>query len=763
MMKRLSVSVRKLVEFVMMGGSIDSRFRGANVMLEGTKTHQRLQGSRGENYEKEVFLSTDIVVDEYELHIEGRCDGIYHTENKVIIEEIKTTAKDMNELTEQDYPSYWAQLKMYAFIYCLQHHLEKITVHMVYAKRTSFEVKTFEKNFEMTELYAFVQEVTEGYMEFHKNLLAYKEERTESINNLSFPYRSYRIGQRDLAKAVYKTITEEKRLFAKAATGIGKTIATIFPAVMSLQEGKREKIMYLTPKTITRQVAEDAFKLLLEKGLVLKVVTITAKEKICFQEQTLCQKEFCPFADGHFDRLKDGILDILHNENMMNRGTIEAYARKHQLCPFEFSLDLAMFADVVICDYNYFFDPKVKLQRWGDFHKEAILLIDEAHNLVDRSREMLSATLTKSLYLQASREVKKVDNELYVKLKAVNDALLNLKKELIVKNEFVFEEKPAAIIEVLQEAVEACEKWLVNHSSGIAHQEVLNAYFEGQDFLRIAKEYDLRYKTIVTVFKSEVMVKLACMDSSAAIRRMTGKAVSTIYFSATLHPLGYFQAVLGGEEQDYYLSIPSPFKQEQIEVFAKKVSTKYKDRESSIIPIIHSIQETFHSKKGNFLIFFPSYEYMAQVYEIYKEHALVDSIEIAIQEPVMTEVEREQFLLKFTVDREGTFIAFAVLGGIFSEGIDLKGDRLNGVGIIGVGLPKITHERNVMKDYYQKQGKNGFDFAYVYPGMNKVQQAGGRLIRSEDDTGFILFMDDRYFQSKYRSLLPPEWQNFIVK
>ncbi|WP_339149741.1 ATP-dependent DNA helicase [Sutcliffiella sp. BMC8] len=760
MMKKLSVSVRKLVEFVMMGGSIDNRFAGANVMQEGTKTHQRLQGSRGGNYQKEVFLSIEIPVGEYELQIEGRCDGIYRDTEQVTIEEIKTTARDLNALTEQDFPTYWAQLKVYAYIYCLQHELTTITVHMVYAKRTSTEERTFQKTYDMMELTSFMQEVTVGYMEFHKSLLSLKEARRDSIKNLTFPYASYRTGQRDLAKAVYKTIKEEKRLFAMAATGIGKTIATVFPSVMSLQEGKQERIMYLTAKTITRQVAEEAFRLLTEKGLAIKVVTITAKEKTCFQEETLCQKEFCPFANGHYDRLKNGLSDILQHENLMNRGTIESYAKKHMLCPFEFALDLAMYADVVICDYNYFFDPKVKLQRWGDFHKETILLIDEAHNLVDRSREMLSATLTKSLFLQASREVKEVDRELYVKLKGVNDTLLKWKKEMIALNEFVFEEKPGEVIEVLQQAVEACEKWLMNNPSGMAHQEVLTAYFEGQDFLRIAKEFDARYKTIVTVFKSEVLVKLACLDSSAAIRRMTGRTVSTIFFSATLHPLGYFQTVLGGEEKDYHLSIPTPFKQEQTEVFARKISTKYKDRESSIAPIIHAIQETFHSKQGNFLIFFPSYEYLSQVFEMYKDYTTKDTIETAVQSPVMTEEERERFLLKFSSDRKGTFIAFAVLGGIFSEGIDLKGDRLNGVGIVGVGLPKITHERNVMKDYFQKQGQNGFDFAYVYPGMNKVQQAGGRLIRSEEDTGFILLLDDRYFQQKYRNLLPPEWQHF---
>ncbi|MEA3321931.1 MAG: ATP-dependent DNA helicase [Bacillota bacterium] len=762
-MKKLSVSVRKLVEFVMMGGSIDTRFAGSNIMQEGTRTHQRLQAERGDNYEKEVYLSIEMQIEDYELHVEGRCDGIYRNENQVIIEEIKTTARDLNTVTEEDYKAYWAQLKMYAFIYCLKNELDDITVHMVYAKRENKDEKTFEKQFEMKELQVFVEELTKEYLSFQKQLWEFKQARTESISTLKFPYDSYRTGQRDLAKAVYKTIREEKRLFAKAATGIGKTIATIFPAVLSLQEGKQEKIMYLTAKTVTKMVAEEAFRLLIENGLNMKTVTITAKEKICFQEETICQKEFCPFADGYYDRLKEGIKDILENERLMDRRTIEVYAKKHQLCPFEFSLDLAMFADVVICDYNYFFDPKVRLQRWGDFHKETILLIDEAHNLVDRSREMLSASLSKSVFLQAARQVKGTDEELYMKIKAVNDSLLKWKKELLITNEFVFDDKPSLIIEELMGAVEACEQWLIRNPSGMAHQEILEAYFEGQDFLRIAKVYNERYKTIVTIFKSEVSVKLACMDSSAAIKESTSKAVATVFFSATLHPLGYFQTVLGGEERDYHLSVNTPFHPEQMKVYAKNISTKYQDREKSILPIAETIREVFHTEKGNFLIFFPSYEYLSLVFEAYEKFALEDSIETLVQQPVMTEKEREMFLECFNPAREGTFIAFAVLGGIFSEGIDLKGERLKGVGIVGVGLPRISLERNVMKEHFQKKGQNGFDFAYVYPGMNKVQQAGGRLIRSEEDTGFILLIDDRYFYYKYRSLLPPEWQNFITK
>lgn len=755
----LKISVRKLVEFAEMGGSIDSRFVGTNIMQEGTKTHQRLQGSRGEDYEKEVHLSIDYAYQSILLQIEGRCDGIFRDEKETIIEEIKTTARELSNLTEEDFPTYWAQVKMYAYIYAKKQELENISVRLLFAKRDSLEERVFTKNYSLNELEDYAEGIVMEYMDFMGTILDSVQLRNESLKQLSFPFPSYREGQKDLAKAVFKTIKEKKRLFAKAATGIGKTISTIYPTLLAIGEKECEKMIYLTAKTVTRQVAEEAFQRLIENGLHLKVVTITAKEKVCFQEEVRCQKEFCPFADGYYDRLKDGLKDILANELIMNRQVIEAYARKHQLCPFEFSLDLALYADAVICDYNYFFDPKVRMQRWSEFHRDTIVLIDEAHNLADRAREMYSASISKSVFLQTGRIMKDIDKELYGKLKAVNDGLLEWRKELLDENLFVLPEKPHHIVELVAALVEECERWLKANPSGAGYEEVLTCFYDGQAFIRVAKEYNANFKTIVTIHKSEVHVKLACLDPSSVIRSLTKKVFATVFFSATMQPLGYYQTVLGGEKEDYHISIESPFKREQLEVYGHAVSTKYRNRDKSIEPIIRSIISTFHSKEGNFLVFFPSYEYLMQVYDAYMKTDLPDHVRTIVQQPAMTEADREVFLKNFQA-RTDTLLGFAVLGGVFAEGIDLVGDRLNGVAIIGVGLPKITLERNVMKEHFEEQGYDGFDFAYVYPGMNKVQQAGGRLIRTEKDSGFILLIDDRYYTSKYRRLLPPEWQNF---
>lgn len=755
----LKVSVRKLVEFVEMSGSIDSRFVGTNIMQEGTKTHMRLQSGRGENYEKEVHLSIEYAYRSFLLKIEGRCDGIYRNEKNTIIEEIKTTARDLTSLTEGDFPAYWAQVKLYAYIYAKQQDLEYISVRLLFAKRDSLEERHFTQTYSLDLLEDYVEGIVAEYMDFMGSIQDFQQARNESLKRLSFPFPSYRAGQKDLAKAVFKTIKEKKRLFARAATGIGKTISTIYPTLMAIGEKMGEKMIYLTAKTVTRQVAEEAFQRLIDNGLRLKVVTITAKEKVCLQEEVRCQKESCPFADGYYDRLKGGLKDILANEMVMNREVIEAYAHKHQLCPFEFSLDIAMYADAVICDYNYFFDPKVRLQRWSEFYRDTIVLIDEAHNLADRAREMYSASLTKSLFLQTGRIMKNVDKELYGKLKAVNDGLLEWKKELLEKDVYVLSEKPLHIVGLVVELVEECETWLKVHPGGTGYDEVLACFYEGQAFVRVAKEFNANFRTIVKIHKSEVIVKLACLDPSSIIRSITKKAFATISFSATLQPLGYYQTVLGGEKEDYHISIASPFKREQLAVYGIPVSTKYRDRDKSIEPIVKAIISTFHSKEGNFLVFFPSYEYLMQVYEAYLKHEVAGDVRTIVQQPAMTEEEREGFLKNFHA-RRNTLLGFAVLGGIFAEGIDLVGNRLNGVAIIGVGLPKITLERNVMKEHFQEQGYNGFDFAYVYPGMNKVQQAGGRLIRTEKDRGFILLMDDRYYTSKYRSLLPPEWQDF---
>ncbi|WP_096155013.1 helicase C-terminal domain-containing protein [Bacillus sp. FJAT-45066] len=761
MEKQISVSVRKLVEFSMMSGSIHIGSVFGNVLEEGTKTHQRLQENRGDNYEKEVYVSYTSTFQELEYKVDGRCDGIIREENLVIVEEIKSTGRTVSELLETDYPTYWAQAKVYAYIIGKQEGLEEIGVHLVYANRKSFEKRSFQKIFSINELETFYEEVIDTYITFHLMITQQQQLTKASIEKLDFPFQTFRKGQRSLMNATYKSISENKRLFAKASTGIGKTISTIFPTLKQISVGKAKRIMYVTAKNSTRKVAEDTFHLLINKGLRAKVITITAKEKVCFQEEVRCQKDYCPFANGYYDRLQEGLIDILTNENLMNTNTIEFYARKHQLCPFEFSLDVALYADVIICDYNYFFNPKVKLQRWTEYEKETVLLIDEAHNLVDRARNMYSSSIQKSSFLSLSRELKNKNKELYQVAKLVNNELLKWKKEMLNQNVSTHNEVPESLVEVLQNFYNEAEIYLQQYGKAQEFESVKEVYFMTNAFLKATGWYNDHFKTLTSIYKSEVEVKILCLDPSLILNKMTKKLVSSIFFSATLMPLGYFTKVLGGTDDDYHLSLSSPFPIENVEVSVAPISTKYKDRSDSVSKIVNVICSELHKKNGNYLVFFPSYEYMSQVLEVYENYQ-VDGVKVIIQSHDMTEEERSKFLNEFEPNDQTTLIGFSVLGGVFAEGIDLVGEKLNGVMIIGVGLPRISDEQNIMKDYYQKQGVNGFDFAYVYPGMNKVHQAGGRLIRSETDTGFIWLVDDRFLTNKYLSLLPEEWRNFKI-
>ncbi len=761
MTKQIRMSVRPLVEYVFRSGSIDNRFRSASTMTDGTIAHQKIQKTYQETDEKEVFLKTEIEYRDIQFIIEGRCDGLLHSDGKVTIDEIKSTRGDLSGIEEDTNPVHWAQAKCYAYMYALDHDLETINVQLTYVHVETEEKKQFIQECTFAQIQAFVMDVIKQFEPYAALLLEKKDKRNASIQKLVFPFEKYRAGQRKFAGTVYKAISDQTDLFANAPTGTGKTISTLFPAIKAIGEGHLERMFYLTAKTITRTAAEDTLRLMKEKGLELSSVTITAKDKVCFKEKTICQKDYCEFANGYYDRLNDGILDMLANETLMDRQTIEVYARKHQLCPFEFSLDLAYTADAMIGDYNYIFDPRVSLKRLAEEQKkQTALLVDEAHNLVDRARGMFSAELFKSVFLQLKRSFKSANPGIYQTAKAINDELLAMKKRCGDARFSVAEELPEDFVVMLDSFVAEAEKELLEQKTGEEQEQLLDAYFTAKNFVRITELYDERYVTYVEYEKSEVKLKLFCLDPSHLLQQFGKGYRSKVYFSATLSPLGYFKDMLGAKEDDYAVSIPSPFAKENAEVFIQPLSTRYRDRDRSVEPILSMLKNLVETRPGNYLIFFPSYAYMNLVVESAEEADL--PCELLIQDTGMTEEEREAFLAKFEEGQTETLVGFAVMGGIFSEGIDLKGDRLNGVVVVGVGLPQLNEERNIIKDYFTKSGKNGYDYAYVFPGMNKVLQAGGRLIRTEDDFGTIVLVDDRFLTPKYQQLLPVEWMDYKV-
>ncbi|WP_026576348.1 ATP-dependent DNA helicase [Bacillus sp. UNC438CL73TsuS30] len=754
----VQISVRSLVEYVFSSGSIDNRFRSQATLMDGTRAHQKIQKTYQVGDQKEVYLSAEIPFDHLVFTIDGRCDGLLFRDDEVIIDEIKSSKQSLEQIEGDGYPVHWAQAKMYAYIYAKDHDLQEISVQLTYVHVETEEKRYFQKKYTFSDLETFVREVVKGYAPYAKFHHEHRNKRNQNSKELPFPFETYREGQRKLAGAVYKTISERKTLFVNAPTGIGKTISTLFPAVKAIGEDHLSKVIYLTAKTTTKTTAEEALERMHSCGACLNSVTITAKDKVCFKDETNCQKEYCEFANGYYDRINDAVLDILTNEKSLTREVIESYARKHTVCPFEFSIDLAYAVDVVICDYNYIFDPRVSLKRlFEDQKKSTVLLIDEAHNLVDRGREMFSASINKEAFLLLKKEFKGIDQFIYEAASKINSAFISIKKEHTDQNEFVLKELDPHLFEQLSIFEKAAEQALLR---SVASQTLLEAYFKVLNFLKIVDLIDEHYVIYGEKNRNDLTVKLFCIDPSKLLNQMGKGFRSKIFFSATLSPMAYYQDILGGLVGDYCLLLPSPFSVEQVDVFIKPLSTRFRDRDRTNEAIVSILQSLIKKRPGNYLIFFPSYQYMLAVYERFKEINV--ETKNLLQETGMSEVEREAFLKAFQPNQPEPLIGFAVLGGIFSEGVDLKGDRLNGVVVVGVGLPQLCFERNLMKDHFAKNEKNGYEYAYVFPGMNKVLQAGGRLIRSEEDHGTIVLVDDRFLKHQYQKLLPKEWRQFTV-
>jgi DNA excision repair protein ERCC-2 len=764
----IKISVRNLVEFVLRAGDLDMRFMGSSRAVEGTKAHQKIQKENkerysiifGEEYLSEVSLKHSVEHNGSTIIIEGRADGIIIKNNEVTIDEIKTVTKDIEFLEEDHNSLHWAQAKCYAYIYGLQNNLQFINVQLTYYEIDSEKIKQFVKILSIKELEEFFSGIISNYFVWANITNEWNETRDNTIKDLSFPFDSYRAGQRELAVSVYKTVVEDKKMFVQAPTGIGKTISTVFPAVKAMGEGHTSKIFYLTAKTITRQVAEDAFDKMKANGLKFKTITITAKDKVCFSKGSACNPEQCKFAKGHFDRVNEALLDILKNENTFSREIIEFYSEKYNVCPFEFSLDLTLWSDCVICDYNYVFDPRVYLKRFFmDNSGDYTFLVDEAHNLVDRAREMFSAQFHKKLLLQLKRDIKGKDDKLYKVLSKLNTFMLNMKKLCNEDGYYKQTSEPKDIYNLINKLTKILEVWLTKNEKSEMYEKLLELYFNSLSFIRIAELYDDRYITYVESTEDDVVLKIFCLDPSKLLKEASKRGRAVVYFSATLLPILYFKEILGGESEDYHLTLESPFDKNKLNLMiSKDISTKYKHRENSYLKIVEYIYSVISAKSGNYLVFFPSYKYMEEVFNRFAEKH--PHTKVSIQSNFMTEEEREAFLKNFGNSNSENILGFGVLGGIFSEGIDLKGDRLIGAIIIGVGLPMICFEREIVKEYYDIKSNCGYEYSYMYPGMNKVLQAAGRVIRTEEDVGTVLLIDDRFLHERYLRLFPKTWDNY---
>ncbi|EQC1985118.1 ATP-dependent DNA helicase [Listeria innocua] len=758
-MKNVQISVRRLVEFVLKSGSIDSRMTSSDRALEGTKIHQLLQKEAGEGYEAEVSLKLVRVIDDISFTLEGRADGVINGE---MIDEIKTTEVEMDEITEDFRPLHWAQLICYGFMLAEKSDLAEVTLQLTYYQVADKEVKQFTRVMSRKEMSTFVDDLLSKYAIWAKMSAAWEIKRNKSIQELTFPYDSYRRGQRELAIAVYRTVMDDEKLFCEAPTGIGKTMSTLFPSVKAMGEGKADKLFYFTAKTITRQVAEDALDEMRRKGLAARSVTITAKDKICFLDERKCDPEHCQFARGYYDRLNEALFDMLQTEETITRSVVEAFARKYTLCPFELSLDVALFCDVIVCDYNYLFDPVVYLKRFfADGPGRYTFLVDEVHNLVDRARSMFSATLSKSIIMQVKRELdKKTDKKLLNSVTAMNKIMIALNKQLAEENKTIYVKKEA--LSDWNEAVlkfsYVAKDWLPKNTEAKAQADVLELYFESLRYLKIAELYDKRYVTQITRNRSDVLIKQLCLDPAYLLSEKLKLGASSVLFSATLRPIDYYTNLLGGNNDTSRLTFASPFKQNNMHLMvADYISTKYQRRENSLESVIDALYAMLSGKKGNYLFFFPSFQYLETAFELFSEK--YPEVRVQKQQSFMNEAEREEFLAAFETGREETFVGFCVLGGVFSEGVDLRGERLIGTAIVGVGLAQMNVESDLIKDYYNETIGRGFDYAYQIPGMNKVLQAVGRVIRGEKDQGVVLLIEERFATERYKALFPAHWNH----
>ena len=749
-------SVRGIVEYVLKGGSLDDRFVSRGRALEGTIAHGKLQRDNEkvyQDYEKEVILKHEFLVNNISLIVEGRADGIIKENGKIIIEEIKSTYKDLSYINFDYNLLHWAQGKFYGYIYCVDNNIDEIDIRLSYFNINNDEVRSFDKTYNICELEQFVYSLVNKYLE----IIVIKEEfnkiKNESIRLLSFPFSSYRKGQRELAVNCFNTIKQNGILFAQAPTGIGKTISTIFPALKSIGENRGEKIVYLTAKTITRTVAQEAYLKLYDKGLKFKVVTITAKEKICLNNEVKCNPDDCIYAKDYFTKINNVIASLIKKDDKFFEDDIIEYAKMYNICPFQLSLDLSEWCDGIICDYNYAFDPTVKLKRiFEERNEKNILLIDEAHNLVSRARNIYSCQIEKSKIVNVNKVIKGKVPRLYKISNAINKEMILIRRELEEINENItyHNEIYQNLIKLMKSFINEAESYLIKAKGTLGYEDVLEFYYSARSFIAVSELYSNKYTTILRKEKSEFIIKIFCINPSENLKQTLNGAYSSIIFSATLSPINYYMDLIGGDEKSFRVRFDSPFNKKNLSTYLYNLDMRYFNREKNIDVLCKLINQFITEVKGNYMVFLPSFEYLGKVYEkyidIYGDNGTI------IQEENLSEEKKKEYLEQFSL--KTNIVGFTVVGGMFSEGIDLPGDKLIGAIIVGVGFPKVSIENNIIQDYFEK---NGFDYSYTYPGINKVLQSVGRVIRTENDKGRVLLIDNRYSSYKYKAMLPSEW------
>ncbi|MBQ9910287.1 MAG: ATP-dependent DNA helicase [Lachnospiraceae bacterium] len=774
------LSVRELVEFVLNSGDIDNRRTGPAVMdamSMGAAVHRLIQKSQDDSYTPEVAFRIMMDLQGAMLEVSGRADGIIEGMGDdgrphYTVDEIKGVYRDIQKM-DQPVPVHLAQAICYAYILAVEKGLNTVGVRMTYVQleeedagkkkqQAIPDIRYFHNEYSFEDVETRFFNYVQAYRKWALFVVRHRQERKESAEGFEFPY-DYRPGQKTIVRQVFRSVEERKRLFVQAPTGIGKTLAMLYPSVRAVGMDMADKIFYLTAKTVTGAVAEEGMSLMYDRGLRFSFSKITAKDKLCPFEERSCNPDACPRAKGHFDRVNEAVYDCITHETAITREVIERYAEKHSVCPYEMNLDVTYYVDVIICDYNYAFAPHVMLQRYfaSGASDDYIFLIDEAHNLVDRARDMFSATLVKEDIL-AAKHLFEGQKTILKWLDKINRSMLALKRECEDMTVFDDETFPNVLVYEAEHLYTSVQKYLDRHPNMPRNEELLNFYFNLNDFLTTYQVLDKGYVSYASFMDGgQFYVKLFCIDPSARLMQHLESIRSAVFFSATFLPIHYYKALLTGDVTEDAIYVDSPFNQDKRALLiTRDVSSRYKRRnEHEYRKIADYILGMVRAEKGNYLAFFPSYKYLSDVMPFLSEEP---GLTLVSQTRTMDEADRDSFLKLFGQERKDSLLGLCVMGGVFSEGIDLKNEALIGVAVVGTGLPQLCAERELIRHFFDARGENGFDFAYRFPGFNKVMQAAGRLIRTADDCGVVLLMDERFAYRETLSLFPKEWSNYRV-
>ena len=778
---QIELSVRELCETALLSGDIDCRRSSSDFYeraAEGQRIHQKLQNSFGAFYHGEVELHNASKLDEVTFYVNGRADGIICHNGHYTIDEIKTVGEKKFSSGIVD-KLHLAQLYCYAYFLCTTKEIDSVCARVIYYNVDSDEIEYHEKIVGVDELRSFYRQLLSVVLWRARFLRTRLIERMPAAAEVPFPYSSLRNSQAEMIKECYRDIKQGNRLFCQAPTGIGKTVSTLYPSIKRMGEGIADKIFYLTSKASIKREAYHALEKMNAAGACVKGIVLSSREQMCINDRAKarggrlssnCRPELCPYAKAYYDKISDVLHSLADNGELFDSNTIKNFGKMREVCPYELSLDLSMLCDVIICDYNYVFSPTVYLKRYfderfGGGRDKYIFLVDEAHNLPDRARDMFSSKLSSEDFegiLSLLGESGKLSDACLSVLKSFE------KLEKLCADNMKYDGNglgvgysveralPENFVRDLSAFSEKCGAWMKYNEEHPAYFAVEELSYRLFEFEKICECFDRHYLTFINTVDHKVSLLLYCLDPSNNLSLALDRAVASVLFSATLTPTDYFADILGGGKKTVSVSFESPFPKENLCVVAvDRVSTKFEDREKSYKKISSCRAATVSGKVGNYMVFFPSYGYMEEVHKRFS--AKYPKVTTLVQKKNMSMPEREAYLSEFRDDGK-LRVGFCVLGGSFSEGIDLPGKRLIGVVVVGVGLPGLSDENNIIRDYYEEKCGMGYDYAYTYPGMNSVLQAVGRVIRTETDQGVAVLIDDRYAEPKYREFYPPEWK-----